>query len=39
MFLSVDPKSPKTARLVVVSAYNAVNYGMNFNGFAKGGAR
>jgi hypothetical protein len=39
MFLSVDPKSPKTARLVVVSAYNSVNYGMNFNGFAKGGAR
>jgi hypothetical protein len=23
----------------VVSAYNSVNYGMNFNGFAKGGAR
>ena len=39
MFLSVDPKTPKTARLVVVSAYNPVNYGMNFNGFAKGGAR
>ena len=39
MFLSVDPKEPKTARLVVVSAYNSVNYGMNFNGFAKGGAR
>ena len=39
MFLSVDPKTPKTARLVVISAYNAVNYGMNFNGFAKGGAR
>lgn len=39
MFLSVDPKEPKTARLVVVSAYNAANYGMNFNGFAKGGAR
>jgi len=39
MFLSVDPNTPKTARLVVVSAYNPVNYGMNFNGFAKGGAR
>jgi len=39
MFLSVDPKEPKTARLIVVSAYNSVNYGMNFNGFAKGGAR
>ena len=39
MFLSVDPITPKTARLVVVSAYNPVNYGMNFNGFAKGGAR
>ncbi len=39
VFLSVDPKTPKTARLVVVSAYNPVNYGMNFNGFAKGGAR
>ena len=39
MFLSVDPKTPKIARLVVVSAYNPVNYGMNFNGFAKGGAR
>ena len=39
MFLSEDPNTPKTARLVVVSAYNPVNYGMNFNGFAKGGAR
>jgi hypothetical protein len=39
MFLSMDPKTPKTARLVVISAYNAANYGMNFNGFAKGGAR
>ena len=39
MFLSVDPNTPKTARFVVVSAYNPVNYGMNFNGFAKGGAR
>ena len=39
MFLSVDPNTPKTARLVVISAYNPVNYGMNFNGFAKGGAR
>ena len=39
MFLSVDPNTPNTARLVVVSAYNPVNYGMNFNGFAKGGAR
>ena len=37
-FLHLDPDRPKTVRLTLVAAYNAVNYGMNFNGFAKGRA-
>lgn len=38
-FIKLDPASPKTVQLSLVSAYNEANYGMNFNGFAKGGAR
>lgn len=37
-FLSVSPDG-KTVRIVMVSAFNGANYGMNFNGFAKGGAK
>jgi hypothetical protein len=37
-FLSLG-QEPQSVRLVLVSAYNGVNYGMNFNGQAKGGAR
>lgn len=38
-FLKVDPAQPKTAFLTVISAFNDANYGMNFNGFAKGRAK
>jgi hypothetical protein len=38
-FIKLDPASPKTVHLSLISAYNEANYGMNFNGFAKGGAR
>jgi hypothetical protein len=38
-FIRLDPANPKTVLVTVVSAYNSVNYGMNFNGFAKGKAR
>lgn len=31
-------EAEKTAHLTIVAAYNGANYGMNFNGFAKGGA-
>lgn len=37
-FLSLAPDG-KTVRIILISAYNGVNYGMNFNGHAKGGAR
>ncbi len=30
---------PKTVRLVLIASYNAANYGMNFDGFSKGGAK
>lgn len=39
MFISLDPSAPKTVKLVIIASYNAANYGMNFNGFAKGGAK
>lgn len=39
MFIALDPSAPKTVKLVIIAAYNAANYGMNFNGFAKGGAQ
>ncbi len=37
-FLSLG-EEPQSVRLILVSAYNGVNYGMNFNGQAKGGAK
>jgi len=37
-FLSLSPDGKKV-RIVLVSAFNGVNYGMNFNGFAKGQAK
>jgi hypothetical protein len=37
-FLSLG-QEPQSVRLILVSAYNGVNYGMNFNGQAKGGAK
>lgn len=37
-FLSLSPDGKKV-RIVVVSALNGANYGMNFNGFAKGQAK
>ncbi len=36
-FLRLSAK-PKTVELVVIAVYNDENYGMNFNGYAKGGA-
>ena len=36
-FLTQDIKN-KAVNLTVIAAYNAVNYGMNFNGFSKGNA-
>ena len=38
-FISLDPSNPKTVKVVIIASYNAANYGMNFNGFAKGGAK
>ena len=32
-FIALDPTAAKTVNLVLISAYNDVNYGMNFNGF------
>ena len=37
-FLSFSADGKKV-RIVVVSAFNGANYGMNFNGFAKGQAK
>jgi hypothetical protein len=37
-FLSLSPDGKKV-RIVVISAFNGANYGMNFNGFAKGQAK
>jgi hypothetical protein len=39
MFIALDPSTPKTVKLVIVATYNSANYGMNFNGYAKGGAK
>ncbi len=36
-FLQLGEK-PKTAKLVIVATWSDENYGMNFNGYAKGGA-
>ena len=36
-FLRLSAK-PKTVELVVIAVYNDENYGMNFNGYAKGNA-
>ncbi len=38
-FIALDPAAAKTVNLVLISAYNDVNYGMNFNGFCKGRAK
>ncbi len=37
-FLFLGSES-KTARIVIIASFNAANYGMNFNGFSKGGAK
>lgn len=37
-FLSLSPDGKKV-RIVIISAFNGANYGMNFNGFAKGQAK
>ncbi len=37
--IKLDSSAPRTVLLNVMAAYGDVNYGMNFNGFAKGNAR
>lgn len=38
-FLRLDPDAPKTVQLTLISAFNDANYGMNFDGHAKGSAK